>query len=74
MFINNIYNGNFLSAWWFFEFSQLAYVKFRYRCSPCPQIKHFFSSVSKPIFKILHEWDYCDCFTFLLKSPQKFHS
>lgn len=31
-----------------------------------------FSSVSKPIFKILHEWDYCDYFTFLLKSPQNF--
>ena len=31
-----------------------------------------FSSVSKPIFKILHVWDYCDYFTFLLKSPQNF--
>lgn len=24
-----------------FEFFQLTYVKFRYRCSPCPHIKRF---------------------------------
>ena len=31
-----------------------------------------FSCVNKPVSKTVHVWDYCDCFTFLLESPQSF--
>lgn len=31
-----------------------------------------FSCVNKSISKILHVWDYCDCFSFLLESSKSF--